>query len=338
MENKVWTFTVPVYPVNFRRTTRTVLKYLNSHVNKFVPDLNALLIEYQKNTLHIMTCDRETRDPNCIVVPIRPELPTIHVRAQVNVCIFTPRLGLELTATVCAVQPHLVLCKTNVSNVTVTVPRCSETGTCSVLTGVEKNDPESQVTLYVDDVVVVRLSAVCLHPNLLILRGELVRVVHSVTTQSQALVKRFISSSEDEEEEEKQECADSDIHKKHPKKNKKNITTSFGNDSKISTDSSTIVCKLESPPTKHRKRLVPDSEPEESVLGFKMEENESWKAKKRRSNGMIGPSSISGLLTLALPCSSSETPLAPDDYKVVTTTPQTLSSPHSFLVNKLDSP
>ncbi|KAA3679522.1 uncharacterized protein DEA37_0000322 [Paragonimus westermani] len=338
MENKVWTFTVPVYPVNFRRTTRTVLKYVNSHVNKFVPDLNAVLIEYQKNTLHIMTCDHETRDSNFVVVPIRPELPTVHVRAQVNVCIFTPRLGLELTVTVCAVQPHLVLCKTNVSNVTVTLPRCPETGTCSMLTGDVKNDPESQVTLYVDDVVVVRLSAVCLHPNLLILRGELVRVVHSVTTQSEALVRRFISSSEDEEEEKQEKRADLGIPKRSLKKNKKTLAISLGNDSKIFTDDSTTACKLESPQPKHRKRLLLDSEPEESVSTFKMEDHGSWKAKKQRSNEMIGPSIMSGLTILALPCSSYETPLVPEDYKVVTTTPQTLLLSQSFLANKLDTP
>ncbi|KAF8565794.1 hypothetical protein P879_10033 [Paragonimus westermani] len=284
-----------------------------------------------------MTCDHETRDPNLIVVPIRPELPTVHVRAQVNVCIFTPRLGLELTVTVCAVQPHMVLCKTNVSNVTVTLPRCPETGTCSMLTGVVKNDPESQITLYVDDVVVVRLSAVCLHPNLLILRGELVRVVHSVTTQSQALVKRFISSSEDEEEEKQEKRADLGIPKKNLKK-KKALATSPENDSKILTDDSTTVCKLESPQPKHRKRLVPDSEPGESVSSVKLEDNGSWKTKKQKSNETIGPSIMSGLTTLALPCSSYETPPVPEDYKVVTATPQALLLSQSFLANKLDPP
>ncbi|CAL8087505.1 unnamed protein product [Calicophoron daubneyi] len=182
MQATPWEFVVPLYPVHFKQVTQAVLKYVSGYKNKFVSDLNALLINYERKSLRILTSIEPSSlglpSNKTIVVPIRPELNSLQIRAQINVHVFTPRIGIELTATVCAIQPHLVLCNTEIPNVTITLSRCAETGACVISTSGPKADAEPEsLILNLNDTVCVRLSAVSKHPSLLILRGELVRVI-----------------------------------------------------------------------------------------------------------------------------------------------------------------
>ncbi|CAH8663385.1 unnamed protein product [Dicrocoelium dendriticum] len=150
METVLWTFTVPIYPSKFGRVLKTLMCYVTAHAKKFVPDLNAFLVSIQKNTLRILTADDGYFHSNHVLVPIHPELPTILVKAQIYVRVFSPRIGLELSATVISLQPHRAICDIECPNVTVVVP-LSKFDAGDLSSDIHKLDPTHYPKLNFDE-------------------------------------------------------------------------------------------------------------------------------------------------------------------------------------------
>lgn len=199
METVLWTFTVPIYPSKFGRVLKTLMCYVTAHAKKFVPDLNAFLVSIQKNSLRILTADGGYFHSNHVLVPIHPELPTILVKAQIYVRVFSPRIGLELSATVISLQPHRAICDIECPNVTVVVS-LSKFDAGDLSSDIHKLDSTHYPKLNVGDVVSVRLSSISAHPDAVVLKGDLIRTISTTSTQLHGMVKKFISSSSDEDE------------------------------------------------------------------------------------------------------------------------------------------
>lgn len=207
MEDVLWKFIVPLYPVHYNRVTRVILKHLSSQINKYIPDLNGLLLEYDKKSLHISssmdtsTFDRKVCRPHAqTVVALRPELHSVNVHAEIQARMFNPRSGLELTGTVFTIQPHLVFCKTEVNNVMAAVSRCSDTGMCQFESPVTQSAEDKQTVLGIGDVVRIRLSSATRQLGSLVLRGELISVVSKASAIPHSILDKFIPGSSDDHE------------------------------------------------------------------------------------------------------------------------------------------
>ncbi|XP_018655232.1 hypothetical protein Smp_174660 [Schistosoma mansoni] len=130
MESAAWSFCVPIYPNNFTQLTRSLLQYVISCVNKFIPDLEGVLVDFDAKSLQIITevdySDRYV--PNgftCGLFLIHPELNHLRVHGKIKVNVFRPHLGLEVDAIVSVVRPQFILCRTEISNVMISIPRLS---------------------------------------------------------------------------------------------------------------------------------------------------------------------------------------------------------------------
>ncbi|VDP86266.1 unnamed protein product [Echinostoma caproni] len=282
MENVLWKFVVPLYPVHYNRVTRAIMKYVSSQVNEFVPELSGLLLEYEKKTLRISSCidisnlHRHSRPQ--FIVPLRPELPALYIHAQIRVRVFIPRCGLELTATVSALQPHQVFCKTEVDDVLIAVTRCADSGMCEVQSPVDENGANRQTILDLGDVVRVRLSSTTRQLGSFVLRGELLSVISRSTEAPQAVLDKFGSHSSDENDTDK----NLEPNVKKPRKVRKTDSVTV----KIEESGARLCLTTEppSPVTQSRKRQLSTSinpEVTESRLAIKIESPESVPTKKK---------------------------------------------------------
>ncbi|CAI2735514.1 unnamed protein product [Schistosoma spindalis] len=130
MESTIWSFCVPIYPINFSQLTRSLLQYVSSSVNKFIPDLKGILVDFNAKSLQIITeVDYSDRSIpigfTCGLFVIHPELNHLRVHGKIRVNIFRPYLGLEVDAIVSVVRPQFILCRTEISNVMISLPRLS---------------------------------------------------------------------------------------------------------------------------------------------------------------------------------------------------------------------
>ncbi|CAH8656079.1 unnamed protein product [Schistosoma guineensis] len=130
MESTIWSFCVPIYPINFSQLTRSLLQYVSSSVNKFIPDLKGILVDFDAKSLQIITevdySDRYVPTGfTCGLFLIHPELNHLRVHGKIKVNIFRPYLGLEVDAIVSVVRPQFILCRTEISNVMISLPRLS---------------------------------------------------------------------------------------------------------------------------------------------------------------------------------------------------------------------
>ncbi|TPP56548.1 hypothetical protein FGIG_05404 [Fasciola gigantica] len=257
MEDVLWKFVVPLYPVHYNRVARTILKYVSSQLNKFVPDLSGLLLEYDKKSLRISSSmdvsyfDRPIYSSHAhTIVSLKPELRNVNIRAQIQARIFSPRSGLELIGTVSTVQPHLVFCKTEINNVMIAIPRCGDTGMCEVESTVKNNTEGEQTILDVGDVVRIRLSSVTRQLGSFVLRGELISVISRAAAAPQSVLEKFGSGSSDENE---SEINDTIVRAKKEKSQEKTTPKVT-----VKTDGEGVaLCMPEEPPSpviKFRKR------------------------------------------------------------------------------------
>lgn len=234
MEDVLWKFIVPLYPVHYDRVTRVILKHLSSQIDKYVPDLSGLLLGYDKKSLHISssmeisTFDGKVCRPHAqTVVALRPELHSVNVHAEIQARMFNPRCGLELTGTVCTIQPHLVFCKTEVNNVMAAVPRCSDTGMCQFESAVTQNADDKQTVLGIGDVVRIRLSSATRQLGSLLLRGDLISVVSRASAIPQSLLEKFVPGNSDDHERVKNEVL---LKTKSEKKTREKVTVKVDGD------------------------------------------------------------------------------------------------------------
>lgn len=198
MEDAVWNFTVPIYPVNFGQISRSTLQYVSTFVNKFVPGLQGLLIEYDKSSLCFITDDK--LDGGLVALGlfhIQPVLAQLRIKAKINVRVFRPRSGLELTATVAIHKPHVILCNTSIPYVNISLPRYLYTSNdmnCAMKTADELDK------LKPNDLVKVRISSITQNFGSYIIRGEFVELLPIQSAMKQAILKKFEDSSSEEDE------------------------------------------------------------------------------------------------------------------------------------------
>ncbi|CAH8588245.1 unnamed protein product [Schistosoma turkestanicum] len=169
MESAIWSFCVPVYPINFTQLTRSLLQYVTSYVNKFIPDLKGILVDYDAKSLQIIT-EVDYSDRNvpagftCGLFLIHPELNHLRVHGKIKVNVFRPYLGLEVDAIVSMVRPQFVLCRTEISNVMISLPRLSFESV--------KKEESSQSMLKPFDKIKVKLTQIDSNFGSSVLQGE----------------------------------------------------------------------------------------------------------------------------------------------------------------------
>ncbi|TGZ64485.1 hypothetical protein CRM22_006333 [Opisthorchis felineus] len=307
MEQITWRFAVPLYPIHFQNTIGAVMQHVASYVNHFVPDLNAFLVKAEKETLRLLTSDENPGVSHGTLVPIRPELPTLYIRAQLTVSVFSPRVGMKMTATVSALKSRLIICKTDIPNVSLSVPLCPESDVSNASLSSEKMILDT--TVKVNDVICVRLSAVSLHPNVVLLRGNLISVLSSDAGPVQTLASKDSHSSDD--------GGDSLFAK--PRKRRKVISSGV-----LKPDEESITIKSEPEPEQSKQKKRPFTEDERPVdmsLVDSSDVIEPPKKKKRKPELEVSSSVVGSLLKLALPAPSDEVKVSAEDYKVIVETP-----------------
>nr|AAW25957.1 SJCHGC05818 protein [Schistosoma japonicum] len=183
MESCTWSFCVPVYPINFTQLTRSLLQHVTSYVNKFVPDLKGILVDYDARSLQVITevdySDRTVPTGfTCCRFVIHPELNYLLVHGKIKVSVFCPYLGLEVDAIVSMVRPQFILCRTEISNVMISLPRLSAES-------VMKKEEFDFKMLKPFDKIRVKLTQVDISFGSSILQGELIKCL------SQPLLKYF---------------------------------------------------------------------------------------------------------------------------------------------------
>ncbi|CAH8873159.1 unnamed protein product [Trichobilharzia szidati] len=175
MESRTWSFCVPVYPINFKQMTQCLLQYVTSYINKFIPDLQGVLVDFDAKTLQIMTeiYHSDSNIPTglvCGLFLLNPELNHLRVHAKINVNVFRPHLGLEVDAIVSMVKPQFILCRTEISNVMISLPRLS-----SKLIKKEEEQDFSPSMLKPFDRIKVKLTQVNHNFGSSVLQGEFIK-------------------------------------------------------------------------------------------------------------------------------------------------------------------
>lgn len=196
MENVTWSFIVPIYPVNFAQITQFVLKYVAGYVNKFVPDLHGILTDYDKKSLRIFTSiDSDLSFRYYTLFRITPELNYLRIRGSINTSVFCPKEGLELDATVSTIRPYVVICRTNISNITVSLCYPDANNNLESV----NNGTSKIFNLKLNDKVRIKLSYVAQNLGTFIIRGELVDIISKSSVFKDSKVKKFDDFSSDEE-------------------------------------------------------------------------------------------------------------------------------------------
>ncbi|CAH8476373.1 unnamed protein product [Heterobilharzia americana] len=133
---------------------------------------SGVLVDYDSKTLQIMT-EVDHSDPNiptgytCGLYLIHPELNYLLIHAKVDVSLFRPHLGLDMDAVVSMVRPQFILCRTEISNVMVSIPLLStESG--------KKEEEFSPSMLKPFDRIKVRLTQVDHNFGSSVLQGEFI--------------------------------------------------------------------------------------------------------------------------------------------------------------------
>ncbi|KAK4474845.1 hypothetical protein MN116_001959 [Schistosoma mekongi] len=173
MESCIWSFCVPIYPINFTQLTRSLLQHVTSYVNKFVPDLKGILVDYDARSLQVITevdfsdCNVPTGSTCCRFV-IHPELNHLLVHGKIKVSVFCPYSGLEVDAIVSMVRPQFILCRTETSNVMISLPRLSGES-------VKKEEEFNSSVLKPFDKIKVKLTQVDISFGSSVLQGEFIK-------------------------------------------------------------------------------------------------------------------------------------------------------------------
>ncbi|VDN15086.1 unnamed protein product [Dibothriocephalus latus] len=131
MHKVSWSTTLKIYPVQSANVRLTFDEHVKAHLNKYIADLNGLLLKVDKSSLRLVPpadlsgeyyCSKDGR--TCLT-RLPPELPCALVRAEALATVFRPRIGLRLEATVNLSKRHFLTCRYDCGDgpISVTVPR-----------------------------------------------------------------------------------------------------------------------------------------------------------------------------------------------------------------------
>lgn len=98
MEERDVDLLIPLYAVDIGRPLAGVKRFLDEHIDRYMPEMAGFLVSYSNIRL---------RQKHFIAHPDIPHIPT---KVVVTACVFAPRLSALLTVTVTAIKAESVLC------------------------------------------------------------------------------------------------------------------------------------------------------------------------------------------------------------------------------------
>uniref|UniRef100_A0A0V0JC21 Uncharacterized protein n=1 Tax=Schistocephalus solidus TaxID=70667 RepID=A0A0V0JC21_SCHSO len=134
MNKLFWSSTLKIYPVQLTNLRVTFDEHVKAHLNKYIADLNGLLLKVDRSSLRLVPPADLTgeyccsKDGRTCLTRLPPELPCMLVRAEALATVFRPRIGMRLEATVSLSKRHFLTCRYDCGDGTiiVTVPKPSD--------------------------------------------------------------------------------------------------------------------------------------------------------------------------------------------------------------------
>ncbi|BHF68521.1 hypothetical protein SprV_0301155700 [Sparganum proliferum] len=198
MHKVFWSTTVKIYPVQLANLRVTFDEHVKTHLNKYIADLNGLLLKVDKSSLRLVPpadlagvycCSKDGR--TCLT-RLPPELPCVLVRAEALATVFRPTIGLRLEATVSLSKRHFLTCRYDCGDgpISITVPKPSD--------GKEEfiDEGGAKVLVYPQDKVALEVVQIIHAAGGLIIRGKLLKILERGSALTGGKRKKFTDDEE----------------------------------------------------------------------------------------------------------------------------------------------